>query len=560
MDKKIKDLYELWLAKASGDEDLIKELKTMDEDTIKDAFYKELEFGTAGLRGIIGAGTNRMNIYVVKKAAQGIANYVNKNYQGNKSIAIGYDSRIKSKLFAEISAMVFAANGIKTYVYSDIIPTPCVSYAIRYLSCVSGVMVTASHNPSKYNGYKVYGPSGCQISSKMSDDILAEIQKLDVFKDIKELDYQEGLEKKMIEPMPQEVFDSFMEEVNKLKIAKEEELDKNIKIVYTPLHGVGLKPVLKILRDNGYENIVVVKEQEQPDGTFPTTSYPNPESMQALDLARKYAKENEADIIIATDPDSDRVGLVAKDDKGEYITISGNQTGMLLLDYLARCRLEQNKMPKHPVCVRSVVTTDMIDRIAKKYGIEVRAVLTGFKYIGGEVNNLEEEGRTSDLILAFEESIGFLTGSHVRDKDAVNASLLIAEMAAFYKKKKMTLLDRLDEIYNELGYSLNNTYSYEFAGQQGMSKMNAIMEDFRKGIKEFGDYKVLEMIDYQKGVANLPKSNIVKFILDGGSSLIIRPSGTEPKIKVYLFLYGENRKEVSQKELRLMADIAKIIK
>ena len=560
MDKKIKDLYELWLAKASGDEDLIKELKTMDEDTIKDAFYKELEFGTAGLRGIIGAGTNRMNIYVVKKAAQGIANYVNKNYQGNKSIAIGYDSRIKSKLFAEISAMVFAANGIKTYVYSDIIPTPCVSYAIRYLSCVSGVMVTASHNPSKYNGYKVYGPSGCQISSKMSDDILAEIQKLDVFKDIKELDYQEGLEKKMIEPMPQEVFDSFMEEVNKLKIAKEEELDKNIKIVYTPLHGVGLKPVLKILRDNGYENIVVVKEQEQPDGTFPTTSYPNPESMQALDLARKYAKENEADIIIATDPDSDRVGLVAKDDKGEYITISGNQTGMLLLDYLARCRLEQNKMPKHPVCVRSVVTTDMIDRIAKKYGIEVRAVLTGFKYIGGEVNNLEEEGRTSDLILAFEESIGFLTGSHVRDKDAVNASLLIAEMAAFYKKKKMTLLDRLDEIYNELGYSLNNTYSYEFAGQQGMSKMNAIMEDFRKGIKEFGDYKVLEMIDYQKGVANLPKSNIVKFILNGGSSLIIRPSGTEPKIKVYLFLYGENRKEVSQKELRLMADIAKIIK
>lgn len=560
MDKKIKDLYELWLAKASGDEDLIKELKTMDEDTIKDAFYKELEFGTAGLRGIIGAGTNRMNIYVVKKAAQGIANYVNKNYQGNKSIAIGYDSRIKSKLFAEISAMVFAANGIKTYVYSDIIPTPCVSYAIRYLSCVSGVMVTASHNPSKYNGYKVYGPSGCQISSKMSDDILAEIQKLDVFKDIKELDYQEGLEKKMIEPMPQEVFDSFMEEVNKLKIAKEEELDKNIKIVYTPLHGVGLKPVLKILRDNGYENIVVVKEQEQPDGTFPTTSYPNPESMQALDLARKYAKENEADIIIATDPDSDRVGLVAKDDKGEYITISGNQTGMLLLDYLARCRLEQNKMPKHPVCVRSVVTTDMIDRIAKKYGIEVRAVLTGFKYIGGEVNNLEEEGRTSDLILAFEESIGFLTGSHVRDKDAVNASLLIAEMAAFYKKKKMTLLDRLDEIYNELGYSLNNTYSYEFAGQQGMSKMNAIMEDFRKGIKEFGDYKVLEMIDYQKGVANLPKSNIVRFILDGGSSLIIRPSGTEPKIKVYLFLYGENRKEVSQKELRLMADIAKIIK
>ena len=560
MDKKIKDLYELWLAKASGDEGLIKELKTMDEDTIKDAFYKELEFGTAGLRGIIGAGTNRMNIYVVKKAAQGIANYVNKNYQGNKSIAIGYDSRIKSKLFAEISAMVFAANGIKTYVYSDIIPTPCVSYAIRYLSCVSGVMVTASHNPSKYNGYKVYGPSGCQISSKMSDDILAEIQKLDVFKDIKELDYQEGLEKKMIEPMPQEVFDSFMEEVNKLKIAKEEELDKNIKIVYTPLHGVGLKPVLKILRDNGYENIVVVKEQEQPDGTFPTTSYPNPESMQALDLARKYAKENEADIIIATDPDSDRVGLVAKDDKGEYITISGNQTGMLLLDYLARCRLEQNKMPKHPVCVRSVVTTDMIDRIAKKYGIEVRAVLTGFKYIGGEVNNLEEEGRTSDLILAFEESIGFLTGSHVRDKDAVNASLLIAEMAAFYKKKKMTLLNRLDEIYNELGYSLNNTYSYEFAGQQGMSKMNAIMEDFRKGIKEFGDYKVLEMIDYQKGVANLPKSNIVKFILDGGSSLIIRPSGTEPKIKVYLFLYGENRKEVSQKELRLMADIAKIIK
>ena len=560
MDKKIKDLYELWLAKASGDEDLIKELKTMDEDTIKDAFYKELEFGTAGLRGISGAGTNRMNIYVVKKAAQGIANYVNKNYQGNKSIAIGYDSRIKSKLFAEISAMVFAANGIKTYVYSDIIPTPCVSYAIRYLSCVSGVMVTASHNPSKYNGYKVYGPSGCQISSKMSDDILAEIQKLDVFKDIKELDYQEGLENKMIEPMPQEVFDSFMEEVNKLKIAKEEELDKNIKIVYTPLHGVGLKPVLKILRDNGYENIVVVKEQEQPDGTFPTTSYPNPESMQALDLARKYAKEDEADIIIATDPDSDRVGLVAKDDKGEYITISGNQTGMLLLDYLARCRLEQNKMPKHPVCVRSVVTTDMIDHIAKKYGIEVRAVLTGFKYIGGEVNNLEEEGRTSDLILAFEESIGFLTGSHVRDKDAVNASLLIAEMAAFYKKKKMTLLDRLDEIHNELGYSLNNTYSYEFAGQQGMSKMNAIMEDFRKGIKEFGDYKVLEMIDYQKGVANLPKSNIVKFILDGGSSLIIRPSGTEPKIKVYLFLYGENRKEVSQKELRLMADIAKIIK
>lgn len=560
MDKKIKDSYELWLAKAGGDEDLIKELKTMDEDTIKDAFYKELEFGTAGLRGIIGAGTNRMNIYVVKKAAQGIANYVNKNYQGNMSIAIGYDSRIKSKLFAKISAMVFAANGIKTYVYSDIIPTPCVSYAIRYLSCVSGVMVTASHNPSKYNGYKVYGPSGCQISSKMSDDILAEIQKLDVFEDIKELDYQEGLEKKMIEPMPQEVFDSFMEEVNKLKIAKEEELDKNIKIVYTPLHGVGLKPVLKILRDNGYENIVVVKEQEQPDGTFPTTSYPNPESMQALDLARKYAKENEADIIIATDPDSDRVGLVAKDDKSEYITISGNQTGMLLLDYLARCRLEQNKMPKHPVCVRSVVTTDMIDRIAKKYGIEVRAVLTGFKYIGGEVNNLEEEGRTSDLILAFEESIGFLTGSHVRDKDAVNASLLIAEMAAFYKKKKMTLLDRLDEIYNELGYSLNNTYSYEFAGQQGMSKMNAIMEDFRKGIKEFGDYKVLEMIDYQKGVANLPKSNIVKFILDGGSSLIIRPSGTEPKIKVYLFLYGENRKEVSQKELRLMADIAKIIK
>jgi len=553
--------YELWLEKATKDPELIPELKKMSEEDKVEAFYKELEFGTAGLRGVIGAGTNRMNIYVVNKAAQGIANYVNKHFkQEERKIAIGYDSRIKSELFAKSSAAVFAANGITTYLYQEVIPTPCVSYAIICMKCASGVMVTASHNPSKYNGYKVYGPTGCQISSDMSDEILREIQSLDIFEDIKEIPYEDGVKQGLIQKMPDYVYQSFIKDVSALQVAPKESLDKNLKIVYTPLHGVGLKPVMEILRSNGYNNIVVVKEQEKPDGTFPTTSYPNPESPQALELAYKYAYQEKADIVIATDPDSDRVGLVSKTPTGEYQTISGNQTGMLLLDYLINLKKQQGKLPQHPVCIRSVVTTDMIDRIAKAHNVEVRAVLTGFKWIGGEVNNLEREGRTSDLLLAFEESIGFMTGSHVRDKDAVNASLIIAEMAAYYKKLGKTLVERLDELYQEYGYCLNNTYSYEFAGREGMGIMNRIMEEFRKGLKDIGGYPVVETLDYTKGVGSLPKSNIMKYVFEDGSSVIIRPSGTEPKVKVYLFLYGKDSEESKQKELRVMADIVKMMK
>ena len=563
MDGTLKAKYEVWLEKAGADPDLIPELKAMagDEAKIEDAFYKDLEFGTAGLRGVIGAGTNRMNVYIVARASQGLSNYVINHFPPEaRRIAISYDSRIKSDVFARIAAEVFAANGIKAFIYKELMPVPCVSYATRALQCAAGIMVTASHNPSKYNGYKVYGADGCQMTTEAANEVLGEIEKLDLFADSKRIPFEEGLKDGRIAWIPDEIYTAFGEEVKKQSVAGDAPIDRNVAIVYTPLNGAGLKPVLRTLKETGYTNITVVKEQEQPDGNFPTCPYPNPEIREAMALGMEYAAKYNADLLLATDPDSDRMGIAVKDKEGNYQLLSGNQTGMLLTDYVCARRTENGTMPEDPVVIKTIVTTDMVEQIASRYGVRTINVLTGFKYIGEQIGLLEKQGKADSYIFGFEESYGYLSGSYVRDKDAVDAAFLICEMFCYYKTRGISLLEKLDELYRTYGYCLNTLYSYQFEGAAGFAKMKEIMKDFqRAGITEFGGRKVETLLDYNTGIDGLPKENVLKFLLEGHGSVVVRPSGTEPKLKTYVTVSAPDKAAAETIEKKIVEDLKKRI-
>ena len=548
-----------WVANVKEDQDLINELKTMKDNKplIEDAFYRDLEFGTGGLRGVIGAGTNRMNIYVIRKASQGLANYINKHFD-KPSISISYDSRIKSDVFSKTAAEVFAANGIKVFIYKELMPTPCLSYAVRELHTSGGIMVTASHNPAKYNGYKVYGNDGCQITTEAAAEILSEINNIDPFK-TKHSSFEENVKSGMIEYIDDELITKFINRVKEESVLFGEEIDKNVKIVYSPLHGTGLKPVTRILKETGYKNVVVVKEQEEPDGNFTTCPYPNPEIKEAMALGMEYAKKENADLLIATDPDCDRVGIAIRNGE-DYVLMSGNQVGVLLLDYVCSQRVKHNKMPANPVYVKTIVTTDMANKVAENYGVAHKDVLTGFKYIGEQILFLEKKHQETAYILGFEESYGYLSGSYVRDKDAVNGSFLIVEMFAYYKSKGISLLDKLNELYKKYGYYSNYLNSYEFEGAQGFKKMNDIMEFFRNKVNELDGVKIQEIKDYDKGIEGLPKSNVLKLIFANGDSVVVRPSGTEPKLKIYISLCGKSVSDNDNKYRSLIKCVEEYLK
>lgn len=558
MEQNIKNEYNRW-RKCVKESDLQRELQEMDrqEDLIADAFYRNLAFGTGGLRGVIGVGTNRMNVYTVAKASQGLADYICKNFSEEKrSIAVSYDSRIKSDYFAKVACGVFAANGIHAYIYSELMPTPCLSFAVRSLGCAAGIMVTASHNPSKYNGYKVYGADGCQITTEAASMILAEIDKLDLFEDVNKMSFEEGVQKEIVSYIPDRVYDEFTEKVKAESLLSDNvSVDKNVSIVYSPLNGTGLKPVLRALKESGYTNITVVKEQEKPDGNFPTCPYPNPEMRKAMELGIKYAKKYDADLLLATDPDCDRVGIAVKDKNGKHILMSGNEVGMLLLDYICTRRIAMGTMPKDPVMIKTIVTIDMAERIAAHYGVRTINVLTGFKFIGEQIGLLEKQGKEKSYIFGFEESYGYLSGGYVRDKDAVNGAFLICEMFAYYASRETTLPEKLEELYQTYGYCLNTLHSYEFDGVSGFEKMQRIMEDFREGVSLFAGKRVLKCLDYSQGLDGLPKSDVLKYLLEGNCSVVVRPSGTEPKLKTYISVSAESMEQAEKVEEKIVEEL-----
>ena len=557
MDNYIMEQYQLWGEKAHTDTDVTEELNSIknDESKIIDAFYRDLEFGTGGLRGVIGAGTNRMNVYTVTKASQGLADYVVKHFAPDeRKIAVSYDSRIKSDLFAQTASGVFAANGIKVYIYSQLMPTPCLSFAVRELSCAAGIMVTASHNPSIYNGYKVYGSDGCQITTNAADEILSEIRKLNIFDDVKAMSFEEGINNGLIEYISEDVYSAFVEEVKKQSLA-DDSINKNVAIVYSPLNGTGLKPVLRTLKESGYTNITVVKEQEQPDGNFPTCPFPNPEIKEAMSLGVEYAKNNNADLLLATDPDCDRVGIAVKNSNDEYVLLSGNEVGMLLLDYICSRRIALGTMPEDPVFIKTIVTIDMAERIAAKYGLRTINVLTGFKYIGEQIGFLEKQGKADSYVFGFEESYGYLSGSYVRDKDAVDAAFLICEMFAYYAAQGISMIDKLNTLYDEFGYCLNTLHSYQFEGSEGFVKMQRIMEHFRCGFDNIGGKKVIKLLDYSNGIDSLPKADVLKFLLEDNCSIVVRPSGTEPKLKTYISVSAATHADAEILENKIVKEI-----
>ena len=550
----INDLYNRWLAQPDLDDAVKAELVSIagDSDAVTDRFYRDLEFGTGGLRGVIGAGTNRMNLYTVRKATQGLADYLNASGLPKK-VAIAHDSRHNGALFARETARVLAANGITACMYPRLEPTPALSWAVRYLGCGAGVCVTASHNPAKYNGYKVYGADGCQITTEAAAEILAEIEKLDIFADVKTSAFEAGVASGNIQYIPDEVYTAFVEQVKSQSVLFGEEVNKNVAIVYSPLNGTGLKPVTRTLKEMGYTNITVVKEQEQPDGKFPTCPYPNPEIKEAMALGMEYAKKCNADLLLATDPDCDRVGIAVKNKAGEYELLTGNQTGMLLLDYICSQRVKHGRMPADPVMVKTIVTMDMGEQIATHYGLRTINVLTGFKFIGEQIGKLEQQGRADSYVFGFEESYGYLTGSYVRDKDGVDGAYMICEMFSYYATKGISLLDKLEELYKTYGYCLNTLHSYEFDGSAGFAKMQSIMQAFRGDIKEFGGKKVVKLLDYAPGLDGLPKSDVLKFLLEDNCSIVVRPSGTEPKLKTYISVSAEN-KEAAENRRRELTD------
>ncbi len=549
--------YDRWMTLADGDVDLKNELLAMQEDEAEDAFYRSLSFGTGGLRGVIGAGTNRMNIYTVAKATQGLADYINKHYK-NGSVAVSYDSRIKSDRFAVVATEVLIANGIKVYIYPELMPTPCLSFAVRYYKCSAGIMITASHNPAKYNGYKVYNADGCQITTQAANEILEEIEKLDIFKNIQSRPFSEGLESGMVEYISDDCYAAFIEEVKKQSVLYGNAAKRDVSIIYSPLNGTGLKPVMRALTESGFDNIIVVKEQEKPNGNFPTCPFPNPEIAETLSLGLEYAEKYQADLMLATDPDCDRVGIAVKEGNG-YKLLTGNEVGILLLDYICSQRRKNGKMPHHPILCKTIVTTDMADRIAAHYGVETVNVLTGFKFIGEQIGFLEEKGEENRYIFGFEESYGYLSGSYVRDKDGVNGAFLICEMFAFYQAQGMTLNEKLDELYRTYGYQLSTLHSYTFEGVSGLKKMAEIMQMFRGGISALGGKKVVETIDYLSGVGSVPKADVLKLILCDNCSMVIRPSGTEPKIKVYFSISAQTSEEAKAVETELANELNGLI-
>jgi phosphoglucomutase len=548
MKRDYRDEYRRWKEADLLDEDLVAELNTMEENEteMEDAFYKDLAFGTGGLRGVIGVGTNRMNVHTVIKASKGIADYLNDEFgDEKKSIAISFDSRIKSELFAKTAAKVFAGCGIDVYIYKELMPTPCLSFAVRKLGCRAGVMITASHNPAKYNGYKVYGSDGCQITTEAAEKIQGYIDKADA------LDTGVICENdEKISFVPDEVYEAFVSEVLGLSLIRKEDGDKSAKIVYTPLNGTGRKPVMDVLKRAGFLDVNIVKEQEEPDGNFPTCPYPNPEIPEAMKLGMDYAERIGADLLLATDPDCDRVGVAVRN-KEDFILLTGNQVGCLLLNFVCERRIKMGTMPQNPVMVKTIVTSDLGERIADHYGVKTINVLTGFKFIGEQIGLLEAQGRKEDYIFGFEESCGYLSGTHARDKDGVNASLLICEMFAYYRKMGKSLADVLDELYESYGYYLNTLYSFEFEGPKGQDKMRSIMEKFRSLNGELCSQKVAGGFDYLEGVDGLPKSDVLKFLLETGAGVVVRPSGTEPKIKIYLSVPGDDKDSAQKAEKEL---------
>ena len=552
------DRYKQWVENVA-DLEMAAELASMTDDTIREAFSRDMKFGTGGLRGILGAGTDRMNIYTVARASQGLADYINrhrKTGQCGPSAAVSYDSRVKSDVFARTAAAVLAANGIKVYIYPQLMPTPCLSFAVRRMGCVAGVMVTASHNPAEYNGYKVYGPDGCQITADAAREIQGAIGEADMFEAARRGDFEWALADGSIEYIPDNVYTEYIEAVKGTSVLYGEDADKGLKIVYTPLNGTGLKPVLMTLQESGYGDITVVKEQEEPDGTFPTCPHPNPEEQEAMELGLRYCREQGADLLLATDPDCDRVGIAVKNGDGEYRLLSANETGLLLLDFICLQRQKHGTLGNAPVFMKTIVTTDLAERVAEHYGLRTVNTLTGFKYIGEQIGQLDDE---REFVFAFEESYGYLSGSYVRDKDGVNAVLLVCDMAAFYKAKGITLQDRLEEIYRQFGYCREFQRSYPFPGTAGMETMGRIENHFRNEVEQIGDIRIVKKTDYLQGIGGLPKSDVLKLVLEDGSSIVVRPSGTEPKLKVYFSLYGDGEEELKRKEKELMEKLRQMV-
>ena len=541
--------YQKWCSSAV-DEETISELNNLDTSSIKDAFYRDLVFGTGGLRGIIGVGTNRMNIYTVAKASQGLASYLGVG----SCVVIGYDSRIKSDIFAKTTAGVFAANGIDVWFWPELNPVPLVSYAVRKLKASAGVMITASHNPSDYNGYKVYGADGCQITTEAATDILACISKIDIFSDVNILEFDDAVLSGKVKFIDNSLLDAYLLEVKGQSVLFGDEVDRDVAIVYSPLNGTGLKPVTRVLKDSGFTNITVVEEQREPNGSFPTCPCPNPELKEAMSLGLEYCRKTGADLLLATDPDCDRCGIAVRDGD-DYKLLSGNEVGLLILDYICNQRIKHNKMPDSPVFIKTIVTTDLAQRIASYYGVHTINVLTGFKFIGEQIGRLNDE---KDYICGFEESYGYLTGSFVRDKDGVNAAFMICEMLAYYKIRGVTLLKKLEDIYKEFGYCLNTLNSYTFAGAVGAEKIESIMTHFRNKLGTIAGDKIITTYDYINGINGLPPSNVLKYVTKK-CSVVIRPSGTEPKLKVYISITAKDLAEAEYTKRMIINELEEII-
>ena len=554
--------YKRWAAAELEDPALARELKEIagDDEQIRDRFAVALKFGTAGLRGVLGAGTNRMNIYVVRQATQGLANWV-KTQGGSQSVAISYDSRINSDVFAKTAACVLAANGIHVRIYDALMPVPALSFATRYYKANAGIMITASHNPAKYNGYKAYGPDGCQMTDDAAAIVYAEIQKTDVLTGAKRISFEEGLSSGMIQYVGEDCKEALYDAIKARSVRPGLCKTAGLKLVYSPLNGSGLVPVTRVLHDIGIDDITIVPEQQYPDGHFPTCPYPNPEIFEALKLGLELAEKSGADLMLATDPDADRVGIAIRCPDGSYELVSGNEVGVLLLDYICQGRIETGTMPANPVAVKSIVSTPLADAVAKSYGVEMRNVLTGFKWIGDQIARLEAAGQVDRFIFGFEESYGYLAGPYVRDKDAIIGSMLICEMAAYYRSVGSSIKERLEEIYAKFGRYLNKVDSFEFPGLSGMEKMAGIMDGLRKNPPaEIGGYKVTSVTDYQDTEkTGLPTANVLIYALEGGATVVVRPSGTEPKIKTYFTTLGKDLAQAQAQKDRLAAALKPLL-
>ena len=567
-----KELYALWCEKAVDDPDLQTELKSIanDDEAIKDRFYRDLEFGTGGLRGVIGAGAYRMNIYTIRRATQGLADYVKEAFPANPSVAIAYDSRIKSDVFAKTAASVLSANGIKVYIYPELMPTPMLSFAVRELKCSAGIVITASHNPAKYNGYKVYGSDGCQLTLGAAEIVLKNINSVPMFDGAKYIDFEAGIKDGSIEYIGRQVIDAYLEKVSEQGIHTDLCASSGLKVVYTPLNGTGNKPVRAILDKIGIKDVTVVPEQEYPNGNFTTCPFPNPEIKEALALGLKLCETVKPDLLLATDPDCDRVGIAVPSDNG-YVLFTGNEVGAMLLEYICSERTKLGTMPENPVAVKTIVTTDIAKKIAEAYGVKMIDVLTGFKFIGEQIGFLEDKGEENRYIFGFEESYGYLAGSYVRDKDAVVASMLICEMAAFYRTKGISLLQARENMYAKYGVYKHSQQSFTCEGASGMERMKEIMSDLRiRTPEEIGGLKVTRFDDYlasvsldtatnDKTMLTLPKSDVLAFMLADGASVVIRPSGTEPKIKAYYTTTGKTQAEAEALEVKIADDFKKIL-